>query len=171
MAHLAVEGGECQAFPTEETRPVPTYQYVCTACEQPLEAQQSFTDDALTECPVCAGRLRKVFSAVGVVFKGSGFYRNDSRSTVNGSGSNGDGSGEGSGGEKTGDKTGDKTAARPATGPATRPATRERHESDKTSGNTGDKAAGRPVPAASPAGPAPPARPRAAGPRAARPPE
>ena len=61
------------------TDDVPTYQYVCTACEQPLEAQQSFTDDPLTVCPRCEGRLRKVFSAVGVVFKGSGFYRNDSR--------------------------------------------------------------------------------------------
>ena len=68
---------------TEETDHVPTYQYVCTACERPLEAQQSFTDDALTVCPVCAGRLRKVFSAVGVVFKGSGFYRNDSRAASN----------------------------------------------------------------------------------------
>jgi putative FmdB family regulatory protein len=61
---------------------VPTYQYVCTDCGEPLEAVQKFSDDALTECPVCGGRLRKVFSAVGVVFKGSGFYRNDSRSTT-----------------------------------------------------------------------------------------
>lgn len=61
---------------------MPTYQYVCTDCGEPLEAVQKFSDDALTECPVCGGRLRKVFSAVGVVFKGSGFYRNDSRSTT-----------------------------------------------------------------------------------------
>jgi putative FmdB family regulatory protein len=60
---------------------VPTYQYQCTECGSALEVIQSFTDDALTECPECAGRLRKVFNAVGVVFKGSGFYRNDSRST------------------------------------------------------------------------------------------
>jgi len=59
---------------------VPTYQYACTACEHQLEAVQSFSDDALTECPQCGGRLRKLFSAVGVVFKGSGFYRTDSRS-------------------------------------------------------------------------------------------
>jgi putative FmdB family regulatory protein len=58
---------------------VPTYQYACTECGHELEAVQSFTDDALTECPVCHGRLRKVFGAVGIVFKGSGFYRNDSR--------------------------------------------------------------------------------------------
>ncbi|WP_078901319.1 FmdB family zinc ribbon protein [Actinacidiphila yeochonensis] len=58
---------------------MPTYQYQCTECGEALEAVQKFSDDALTECPNCGGRLRKVFSAVGVVFKGSGFYRTDSR--------------------------------------------------------------------------------------------
>ncbi|AZS72347.1 FmdB family transcriptional regulator [Streptomyces lydicus] len=58
---------------------MPTYQYQCTECGEGLEAVQKFTDDALTECPACDGRLKKVFSAVGIVFKGSGFYRNDSR--------------------------------------------------------------------------------------------
>jgi putative FmdB family regulatory protein len=58
---------------------VPTYQYACTECGHELEAVQKFTDDPLTQCPSCAGKLRKVFSAVGVVFKGSGFYRTDSR--------------------------------------------------------------------------------------------
>jgi len=58
---------------------VPTYQYRCTACGEPLEAVQGFHDDPLTVCPVCGGALRKVFSSVGVVFKGSGFYRTDSR--------------------------------------------------------------------------------------------
>jgi putative FmdB family regulatory protein len=58
---------------------LPTYQYRCTECTHAFEEFQSFTDDALTVCPVCGGRLRKVFNAVGVVFKGSGFYRNDSR--------------------------------------------------------------------------------------------
>jgi len=58
---------------------VPTYQYQCTECGEALEAVQKFSDDALTECTNCGGRLRKVFSAVGVVFKGSGFYRTDSR--------------------------------------------------------------------------------------------
>ena len=58
---------------------VPTYQYACTACGHQLEAVQSFTDAALTVCPACDGQLRKLFSAVGIVFKGSGFYRNDSR--------------------------------------------------------------------------------------------
>jgi putative FmdB family regulatory protein len=60
---------------------LPTYQYRCTACDHAFEQFQSFTDDALTVCPECGGRLRKVFNAVGVVFKGSGFYRNDSRSS------------------------------------------------------------------------------------------
>jgi putative FmdB family regulatory protein len=63
---------------------VPTYQYACTACGHNLEAVQSFTDDPLTECPECAGRLRKVYGSVGIVFKGSGFYRTDSRNGSNG---------------------------------------------------------------------------------------
>ena len=58
---------------------MPTYQYACTECGHAFEQFQSFSDDALTECPECQGRLRKLFNAVGVVFKGSGFYRNDSR--------------------------------------------------------------------------------------------
>ncbi|HEV7826685.1 MAG TPA: FmdB family zinc ribbon protein [Mycobacteriales bacterium] len=61
---------------------MPTYQYACTECGHDVEAVQSFTDDALTECPECKGRLRKVFSPVGVVFKGSGFYRTDSRAAA-----------------------------------------------------------------------------------------
>jgi putative FmdB family regulatory protein len=59
---------------------VPTYQYACTACDHRFDAVQSFTDASLTECPACSGPLRKVFSSVGIVFKGSGFYRTDSRS-------------------------------------------------------------------------------------------
>ena len=58
---------------------MPTYQYACTECGHGFEAVQPFSDDALTACPQCEGRLRKVFSSVGIVFKGSGFYRNDSR--------------------------------------------------------------------------------------------
>ncbi len=58
---------------------MPTYQYACTECGHAFEQFQSFSDDALTECPQCEGRLRKLFNAVGVVFKGSGFYRTDSR--------------------------------------------------------------------------------------------
>jgi putative FmdB family regulatory protein len=58
---------------------VPTYQYTCTECGEPVEAVQKFTDTPLTVCAACGGRLRKVFSPVGIVFKGSGFYRTDSR--------------------------------------------------------------------------------------------
>lgn len=59
---------------------MPTYQYRCTSCDSDLEVVQKFTDDPLTDCPECDGNLRKVFNAVGVVFKGSGFYATDNRS-------------------------------------------------------------------------------------------
>ncbi|HEY6278556.1 MAG TPA: FmdB family zinc ribbon protein [Streptosporangiaceae bacterium] len=99
---------------------MPTYQYACTACDERLEVIQKFTDDPLTVCEVCGGPLRKVYSAVGIVFKGSGFYRNDSR---NGSGSdkdkpvkagegassNGDGGGSPDG--KTSGSPGDKSGS------------------------------------------------------------
>ncbi len=71
---------------------MPTYQYQCTSCGDGLEVVQKFTDDSLTECPECSGRLKKVFSAVGIVFKGSGFYRNDSRGSSSGSAASSNGS-------------------------------------------------------------------------------
>lgn len=58
---------------------MPTYSYACTDCDNKFDIQQSFSDDALTTCPQCEGKLRKLFNSVGVVFKGSGFYRTDSR--------------------------------------------------------------------------------------------
>ncbi|MBT0770688.1 FmdB family transcriptional regulator [Kineosporia sp. J2-2] len=61
---------------------MPTYVYACTECDHGFEAQQAFSDDALTVCPQCGGKLRKVFNSVGIVFKGSGFYRNDSRGST-----------------------------------------------------------------------------------------
>lgn len=70
---------------------MPTYSYACTECSNRFDVVQAFTDDALTTCQECNGRLRKIFGKVGVVFKGSGFYRTDSReagkSSSNGSGS------------------------------------------------------------------------------------
>jgi putative FmdB family regulatory protein len=94
---LALESFECQLVRACLSEGhVPTYQYACTACDHRFEAVQSFTDAALTECPACSGNLRKVFSSVGIVFKGSGFYRTDSRS--------GGGSVAGS---KSGEKSGD----------------------------------------------------------------
>ncbi|MDP9394240.1 MAG: FmdB family transcriptional regulator [Actinomycetota bacterium] len=78
---------------------MPTYQYACTECDHRFEAVQSFHDAALTECPECTGRLRKLFSSVGIVFKGSGFYRTDSR----GSGASKSDAGTGDAGSAKGD--------------------------------------------------------------------
>lgn len=61
---------------------MPTYSYACTECGNRFDAVQAFTDDALTSCPQCSGRLRKLYNSVGIVFKGSGFYRTDSREPV-----------------------------------------------------------------------------------------
>ena len=76
---------------------VPTYTYACTECGNRFDAVQAFSDDALTTCPQCSGRLRKLFNSVGVVFKGSGFYRTDSReaakSSANGSAKSSESSG------------------------------------------------------------------------------
>ena len=100
---------------------MPTYQYQCTECGEALEVQQSFSEDVLTECPACHGRLRKVFNAVGVVFKGSGFYRNDSRAG-NGStsgGSSGSTAASSSGSAGTGTGTADsKGSSSPASTPS-----------------------------------------------------
>ena len=87
---------------------MPTYQYVCTECGDQIEAVQKFTDDPLTVHEDCGGRLRKVFSAVGIVFKGSGFYRTDSR---NGSVAPGSSSSS----EKSGDKSG-SDSSKPGSG-------------------------------------------------------
>jgi putative FmdB family regulatory protein len=91
---------------------VPIYPYACTVCGHTFEVQQSFTDPSLTQCPECSGRLRKVFSSVGVVFKGSGFYRTDSRASASvpaasgGSGDSGSGSSGGSGSSSTSSTSG-----------------------------------------------------------------
>jgi putative FmdB family regulatory protein len=88
---------------------VPTYQYACTACDHRFEAVQSFSDAALTECPECTGRLRKLFGSVGIVFKGSGFYRTDSRSSGSESKGGSSAGGNGSSAKGAGDKgAGDK---------------------------------------------------------------
>jgi putative FmdB family regulatory protein len=92
---------------------LPTYEYACTACGHRLEAVQKFTDDPLTECPECGAALRKVYGAVGIVLKGSGFYKTDSRAAAasNGSGKKGaeTQSGDSSGGDSTSKK--DSSAA------------------------------------------------------------
>ena len=110
---------------------MPTYQYACTACDERLEAVQSFTDAPLTQCPACGGTLRKVFSAVGVVFKGSGFYKNDSRAKTGSSDtSKPETTAGGESGGSSGDKAaatasgsnGDTTSSKPAAKPASTPA-------------------------------------------------
>jgi putative FmdB family regulatory protein len=79
---------------------VPTYSYACTECDNKFDVVQAFSDDALTECPKCDARLRKLFGKVGVVFKGSGFYRTDSREAAK-TASNGSSTGSESSSEST----------------------------------------------------------------------
>ena len=86
---------------------MPTYSYACTECDHRFDAAQAFTDDALTTCPQCSGRLRKLFNSVGVVFKGSGFYRTDSRE----SGKNGSSSAGASASEKAGSSSSDTSSS------------------------------------------------------------
>jgi putative FmdB family regulatory protein len=88
---------------------VPTYSYACTECGDRFDAVQTFADDALTTCTKCSGKLRKLFNSVGVVFKGSGFYRNDSRDAAAKAKSSA--SGSTSGGSDSPASTGDKSAA------------------------------------------------------------
>jgi putative FmdB family regulatory protein len=129
---------------------VPTYEYRCKDCGAELEAVQAFTDDALTTCEVCGGNLRKLFWNVGISFKGSGFYKNDSRGSKSG-GSSGEG--------------GDTKTAEPAANGSSEKASSEKGSSDKGSSDKGssdkgssdkkpskpssDKGAAKPTPAAS----------------------
>jgi len=108
---------------------VPTYQYACTECGDQTEIVQRFSDDPLTVCGACGGRLRKVFSPVGIVFKGSGFYRTDSRAgAVSGGSSNGK-SGESSDGSKS------ESGAKAESG--------SKSESDKSSSNGSSDSSGK----------------------------
>ncbi|MBO8199693.1 FmdB family zinc ribbon protein [Streptomyces smyrnaeus] len=90
---------------------MPTYQYQCTECGEGLEVVQKFTDDSLTECPGCQGHLKKVYSAVGIVFKGSGFYRNDSRSSSSSSSSPASSSSSSDSSGKNGDSKGSSSSS------------------------------------------------------------
>ena len=113
---------------------MPTYQYACTECGHAFEQFQNFSDDTLTVCPSCEGRLRKVFNAVGVVFKGSGFYRNDSRkadsSTLSSTSSSSDSS------SSTGEKSGTtEKKSEPAT------ATKTEKKSDSSTSSNGSTSA------------------------------
>ena len=125
---------------------MPTYQYVCTECGGQLEAVQKFTDDALTVHEACGGRLRKVFSPVGIVFKGSGFYKTDSRasgSSTTSASSNGSGSTSSSsdssksGGEKSG---GDSSSSSSSSSPSSSSSSAAGVASS-SSGSSGEKVA------------------------------
>ena len=85
---------------------MPTYSYRCTECDNAFDIHQAFTDDALTVCDVCGGRLRKLFNTIGVTFNGSGFYRTDSRADGAKSGSDAAGGGSSSGGSSGGSSSG-----------------------------------------------------------------
>ena len=85
---------------------MPTYSYACTECDNKFDLVQAFSDDALTECPQCDGRLRKLFGKVGVVFKGSGFYRTDSREAAKTSSNGSAKSSESSGSSSSSDSSG-----------------------------------------------------------------
>jgi putative FmdB family regulatory protein len=103
---------------------VPTYSYRCTECDNAFDIVQSFSDDSLTVCPVCGGKLRKVFSPVGVTFSGSGFYRTDSRAKP----ASGSDSGSAA---STGSSSGGSTPA-----PAAKPATPSTSSSGSSSSST-----------------------------------
>ena len=126
---------------------MPTYEYACRECSEHIEVVQKFTDDALTECPACSGPLRKVFGSIGIAFKGSGFYKNDSRSS------------EGGGKAKDKDKDKDKEPAKvdsASSGSETKSDTKSDSKSDAKTGTkksggpgTGDSGKGSSTAAAS----------------------
>jgi putative FmdB family regulatory protein len=131
---------------------VPTYQYACTECGEQLEKVQKFSDDPLTVCPNCNGRLRKVFSPVGIVFKGSGFYRTDSRSgpVAGGKDSNKDGAGKdgaskdggkekADSGSKSESSSGDKSSAKSDSSGTS--SSKDSGSSSSSSGSTSEKVA------------------------------
>ena len=109
---------------------MPTYEYACKQCGEHLEVVQKFTDDALTSCPTCSGPLRKVFGTIGISFKGSGFYKNDSRVAGNGKKTE---SAAGEGGSSGGD---DKPSAAKADAPAAK------GEAGKSEGGKSDTSKG-----------------------------
>ena len=122
---------------------MPTYEYACRACGHRLEAVQKFTDDALTECPECGGRLRKVFAAPGIVLKGSGFYKTDTRAQDKRSGS------EKSSGSNGSDSSGSSGSDAKSDTTATKSSDSGSKSESSTSGTGGDKPAKESKPAAS----------------------
>ncbi|QGK68654.1 FmdB family transcriptional regulator [Allosaccharopolyspora coralli] len=118
---------------------MPKYQYACTECGHDFEVVQSFSEDSLTDCPQCEGRLRKLFNAVGIVFKGSGFYRTDSRSgsVTSGNGSSSSsGSDSGSSGSGSSDSSGSGSSGSSSSGASSSGS----GDSGSSSGSSGSKA-------------------------------
>jgi putative FmdB family regulatory protein len=133
---------------------VPTYQYACTSCGEQLEAMQRFSDAPLTVCPACGGALRKVFSPVGIVFKGSGFYRTDSRKSTIPSGDKPSGdkpSGDKQSSDKSnGDKSGDKVTSKAnGSGDGSSSSTKSSSDSGSSSSNGATSAGKKPAKTAS----------------------
>ncbi len=114
---------------------MPTYEYACKSCDEHLEVVQSFKDDTLTTCPACGGPLRKVFGSIGISFKGSGFYRTDSRPAAK-SESSSDKSSEKSPAEKS---SAEKSSAEKST--ADKPASGGEKSSSSASSDSGKAAA------------------------------
>ncbi|MBY4127963.1 FmdB family transcriptional regulator [Rhodococcus fascians] len=107
---------------------MPTYSYACTECDNRFDIVQSFTDDTLTVCPACSGKLRKLFNSVGIVFKGSGFYRTDSRG--------GSGTSSESAGEKKSDAAATKSDSKSETKSDSKPAEKKSSDSSSSSSSS-----------------------------------
>jgi putative FmdB family regulatory protein len=125
---------------------VPTYSYACTECGDRFDAVQAFTEDALTTCTKCEGKLRKLFNSVGVVFKGSGFYRTDSREAAK-SASNGSAKSSENGSEKSTDKATEKSSASSNSGSGS--SEKSSGATEKSSGSSTNSSSSAPAAAAS----------------------
>jgi putative FmdB family regulatory protein len=108
---------------------MPTYEYACKSCGERLEVHQKFTDDALTECPACGGALRKVFGNVGIAFKGSGFYKTDSRGTAKSSSSSASANGESSSSSDSSSSSSESSSSSSDSTPAATPAAPSKSDS------------------------------------------
>lgn len=116
---------------------MPTYEYVCRSCDAHIEVVQSFRDDPLTECATCSGQLRKKFSAAGIVFKGSGYYVTDTRSSSDSSGSGGssDGSSNGSSDSSSKDSSSSGSSSKDSSSSGSSSSTKETSSSTSSSGD------------------------------------
>ena len=143
---------------------MPTYSYRCTECENAFDIQQAFTDHSLTECPACHGRLRKVFSAIGVSFTGSGFYRNDSRADQTSAAKKSESSGSGksdAGADKSDSGSGKSDAGSGSSGSGGSGSSGSGSSGSGTSGSGSSGSSGSGSSSSSGSGPSSPAKPTA----------